>query len=102
MMLSETASHFSASCSSIEPKIFQALVQLLEPLDVIGNGLAGVGERAPRLVAITHYHIGPYQPQPSLDVVTLLFQPAGEALHHATDHRGAVGLIHVFCRGHRI
>ena len=70
----KTASHFSASCSSIEPEIFQALVQLPQPLGVVGDGLTGVGQRALRLVAIAHHHIGPHQPQPSLDVVTVLLQ----------------------------
>src|SRR6266481_3697632 len=96
------APHSPASCSSVEPEIFQALIELPQPLRVIGDGLASVGERAPCLVLIAHHHIGAHQPQPSLDVIAVLFQTNGEALDHATDHRAAVGLAHVFRRRHRI
>src|SRR6185437_16900393 len=54
-----------ASRSSIEPEIFQAFVQLAQPLGVVGDGLAGVGLRALGLVVIAQHHIGAHQPQPS-------------------------------------
>src|SRR5258707_14471796 len=101
-MMRKTASHFSASCSSIEPEIFQAFIELSQPLRVIGDGLAGVGECALRLVAIAHHHIGAHQPQPSLYIISVLLQTTSEALDHATDHFTAIGLAHVFCRRHRI
>src|SRR5258708_38783631 len=63
-----------ASCSSIEPEILQALVQLPQSLGVVGDRLTGIGQRAFPLVAIAHPHIGTHQPQPSLDVVAVLLQ----------------------------
>src|ERR1700682_2946600 len=80
----------AASCLSIEPEILQAFIQLSQPPGVVGDGLTGFGERALCLVAVPHDHIGADQPQPSLDVVAVLLQPAGEAFDHATDHRAAV------------
>ena len=62
---------------------FQALIQLSQPLRVVGDSLTGVPQRALRLVAVAHYHIGPHQPQPSLDIVTVLLQSGGETVHHA-------------------
>src|ERR1700722_11821312 len=102
MTSSKTASYFSASCLSIKPEIFQALIQLSQPFWIVGNGLTGLRQRSLRLIPVTHHHIGPHQPQPSLDVVTVLLQSGRETLDHAMDHRAAVGLIHVFCRGYRI
>src|SRR3981189_1300352 len=93
---------FCASpCSSIEPEILQTIIQSPQPLCVVGDGLAGVDQRAPGLIAIAHDQISPHQPQPSFNVVAVLLQPAGEPLDHATDHRATVGLIHVFRRRHR-
>src|SRR4030081_3262027 len=97
----KTASYCSA-CLSIEPEILEALVQLSQPLGIVGDGLLGVRQRALRLVAVADYHIGTYQPQPSLDVVAILLQSRGETLDHATDHRAAVGLGHVLGCGHRV
>src|SRR5882724_2498281 len=118
MMLSETASNLvrimrsnwltenrfsiSISCSSIEPEILEALVQLPKPLRVVCNGLTGVRQRAFRLVGVAQDHIGPYQPQPSLHVIAVLLQPGGQTIDHATDHGVAVRLLHVLCRGDRI
>ena len=78
MMLSENRSHFSASCLSIEPEDLQAFVQLPQPLG-IGPQPGGRPQRAFRLVAIAQHHIGPHQPQPSLDVVAVLLQSAWRA-----------------------
>ena len=89
-------------CSSIEPEILQTLVQLPQPLWVVCNGLTGVCDGAFRLVGVAQDHIGPYQPQPSLDVIAVLLQPGGQTIDHATDHGVAVGLLHVLGRGDRI
>src|ERR1700740_3754904 len=98
MMSPKIASHFSASCLSIEPEFFQALIQWSQPFRIVGHGLTGLRQRALRLILVAQYPIGPHQPQPSLDVVSVLLQSGRETLDHATDHRAAVGVIHVFCR----
>jgi hypothetical protein len=46
------------SCSSIEPEILQAFIELPQAFGVVGDGPPGVGERIFRLVAIAHHHIG--------------------------------------------
>ena len=86
----------------IQPEILEAFVQLLQPLGVVGECLTGIGERAHRLVALAHHHIGANQPEPSFDVVAVLLQPRREPVDHATDHGAAVGLGHVLGRRHRL
>ena len=54
---------------------------------------------------------GPAAPDPFVGLVQRQDRPAGDGLvppeeedhvHHAVDHRTAIGLIHVFRRGHRV
>src|SRR5260370_18293366 len=79
----KTASHLRHYRSSVEPEIFQAIVQLAQPLGVIGDGLTGLDERASCLVAIAQDHVGPDQPQPSLYIVAILFQSTVKTFDHA-------------------
>src|SRR5260221_10863241 len=72
-------------CSSIKPEIFQAFIELPQALGIIGDGLPSIGERALRLVAITHHHIRTHQPQPPLDIVAILLQSCRKTLDHAAD-----------------
>src|ERR1700676_2887380 len=91
----------ASATSPIKPEIFQALIELAQALRIPRDGLTGIGDGARRLVAVAHHHIGPHQPQPSLDIVAILLQPRRKTIDHATDHRAAVGLVHFLGRGHR-
>src|SRR5437899_6670845 len=47
--------------SSVEPESLEALVELTQPLGVVGDRLSGVGRDAHRLVTIAHHEIGAHQ-----------------------------------------
>ena len=85
MMLSKTACDFSASCSAIEPEIFQAFIQFPQPSRIAADSLTGSGKqtvftRALRLVsisAVTYYKFQKvlmrrYRPGISLALLALL------------------------------
>ena len=93
---------FGASCLSIEPEILcRPSLSWRKRSASLATAWRASTERARRLVALAHHHIGPHQPQPSLDIVAVLLQPGGEPLDHAADHGAAVGFVHVLGGGHR-
>ncbi len=86
---------------SIQPEILQPLIELTQPVRIVGDSLTGIRERAHCLVALAHHEIGADQPQPALDVVAIGLQPRRQPIDHAFDHGAAIGLAHVPGRSHR-
>src|SRR6185437_4112090 len=86
--------------SSVEPEIFEAFIQLLEPLGIAADRRPRISLSGGRLVALAHHEIGAHQAQPAVDIVAVLLQPRGEALDHAADHGVAIAGVHILGRRH--
>src|SRR5262249_40515650 len=93
----QTLSSRACSRSSVKSEILQTIVEKPQPLGIARDGLSGVTARNLCLFLIAHHQIGPHKAQPAIDVVAVLFQPGGQAIHHAPYHGGAVALAHLLC-----
>ena len=80
--------------SARQTKVFDKIVDPLDLLRVIRQSAPSVRGGILRFIAIAEHGIGTNEPQPAFHVAAVGLQPGGKPLHHATNHFGALRLIH--------
>src|SRR5262245_44103383 len=86
--------------SAFEAQPFNQLVDLTQLLRLAGHSAAGLADRSQGLVALTQYHIGAHQAQPSLEIGTVAVQTLGQLRYHVVHHNEPLLGGHLRCRCH--